>query len=116
MVTPLFVLHTFVMVARLGSMKQAAERLSVTPGAVSQRIRQLEEAGGERLFLRGRTGVTLNEAGQALFAVLDGPFATIDRAASTLAAKRDGRNERLVVSTLADFAASWLNPRLDRWK
>ena len=38
-------LQTFVAVARAGKMKQAAQDLALTPGAVSQRIRQLEEVG-----------------------------------------------------------------------
>jgi LysR family transcriptional regulator, glycine cleavage system transcriptional activator len=50
-------LQTFVAVARAGKMKQAAHELALTPGAVSQRIRQLEEAAGRRLFIRTSTGV-----------------------------------------------------------
>jgi LysR family transcriptional regulator, glycine cleavage system transcriptional activator len=34
-------LQTFVAVARAGKMKRAANELALTPGAVSQRIRQL---------------------------------------------------------------------------
>jgi hypothetical protein len=44
-------------------MKQAAHELALTPGAVSQRIRQLEEAAGRRLFTRTSTGVELSVAG-----------------------------------------------------
>jgi hypothetical protein len=44
-------LQTFVAVARVGKMKQAAHELSLAPGAVSQRIRQLEETAGRRLFI-----------------------------------------------------------------
>ena len=60
-------LQTFVAVARAGKMKQAAHELALTPGAVSQRIRQLEEAAGRRLFTRTSTGVELSAAGEAMF-------------------------------------------------
>jgi len=50
-------LQTFVAVARAGKMKQAAHELALTSGAVSQRIRELEEATGRRLFTRHSAGV-----------------------------------------------------------
>ena len=53
-------LQTFVAVARAGKMTQAAHELALTPGAVSQRIRQLEEAAGRRLFLRNPSGGPLS--------------------------------------------------------
>ena len=43
-------LQTFVAVARARRMKEAADVLALTPGAVSQRIRQLEEIVGQPLF------------------------------------------------------------------
>jgi hypothetical protein len=60
-------LQTFVAVARAGKMKHAAHELALTPGAVSQHIRQLEEAAGRRLFTRTSTGVELSAAGEAMF-------------------------------------------------
>ena len=70
-------LQTFVAVARAGKMKQAAYELSLTPGAVSQRIRQLEETAGRRLFIRNPSGIELNAAGEAMFAALAEPFRAI---------------------------------------
>src|SRR5215469_12290839 len=71
-------LQTFVAVARAGKMKQAAQDLALTPGAVSQRIRQLEEAAGRRLFTRTSTGVELSAAGEAMFVALAEPFQAIE--------------------------------------
>ena len=59
-------------------MKQAAHELALTPGAVSQRIRQLEEAAGRRLFTRTSTGVELSAAGEAMFVALAEPFQAIE--------------------------------------
>ena len=57
---PLNALRAFEAVARLGSMKDAAEELAVTPGAVSQQIALLEARIGTSLFrrihLNGRHG------------------------------------------------------------
>ena len=70
-------LQTFVAVARAGKMKQAAQDLALTPGAVSQRIRQLEEVAGRRLFARTSAGVELSTAGEAMFTALAEPFRAI---------------------------------------
>ncbi len=109
MAVPLSLLHTFVVVARSGRMREAAAALALTPGAISQRIRALEERLGRRLFARASSGVTLTGAGRSLFATLDEPFRKIEAAGDD---SRDARSRRIVVSTMASFAASWLVPRL----
>jgi LysR family glycine cleavage system transcriptional activator len=43
---PLNALRAFEAAARLGRMTAAAEELSVTPGAISRQVRQLEQALG----------------------------------------------------------------------
>lgn len=112
MAVPLPLLETFVAVARAGRMREAAETLSLTPGAISQRVRELEELAGQRLFRRTAAGVTLNAAGEALFAALDEPFRRIEDARRTL--ERPSAR-RVRVSTMASFAANWLVPRLSRF-
>jgi len=49
---PLLALRTFVEVGNYGSVKTAAQVLNVTPGAVSQQIRLLEERVGTSLLIR----------------------------------------------------------------
>jgi LysR family transcriptional regulator, glycine cleavage system transcriptional activator len=102
-------LQTFVAVARAGKMKQAAHELALTPGAVSQHIRQLEEAAGRRLFSRTPSGVELSAAGEAMFAALAEPFRAIEAVDREL-----GRpsSSRVTISTTPSFAATWLVPRL----
>ena len=102
-------LQTFVAVARAGKMKQAAQDLALTPGAVSQRIRQLEEAAGRRLFTRTSTGVELSAAGEAMFVALAEPFQAIEAVDNELGAPS---SRRVTVSTVPSFAAAWLVPRL----
>jgi LysR family glycine cleavage system transcriptional activator len=102
-------LHTFVMVARAGRMRDAAAGLALTPGAVSQRIRELETVTGQRLFDRTRTGVALTPAGRMLFDALDAPFRAVEEAGERL---EKPYPRRIRVSTMASFAANWLVPRL----
>jgi len=102
-------LQTFVAVARAGKMKQAAQDLALTPGAVSQRIRQLEEVAGRRLFTRTSTGVELSAAGEAMFVALAEPFQAIEAIDMELGSPS---SRRVRVSTVPSFAAAWLVPRL----
>jgi LysR family transcriptional regulator, glycine cleavage system transcriptional activator len=112
MTIPVNLLETFVTVARSGRMRDAAETLSLTPGAISQRVRELEDLAGRRLFTRTRAGVALNAAGQSLFDALDDPFHRIEEARRKFTASLP---RRVRVSTMSSFAASWLVPRLRRF-
>src|ERR1700724_3827754 len=102
-------LQTFVAVARAGKMKRAANELALTPGAVSQRIRQLEEVAGRRLFNRVPAGVELNAAGEAMFTALAEPFRAIEAVDRELGGPS---SSRVTMSTMPSFAATWLVPRL----
>ncbi len=60
-------LRIFVLVARTGSLSEAAEQLNLAIAAISKRIGDLEASVGTRLFRRhGRGGVALTPAGQTL--------------------------------------------------
>ena len=59
-------LRVFLTVAAERSFSRAASKLHRTQPAVSQAIRRLEEAVGERLFDRSSKDGTLTEAGRVL--------------------------------------------------
>jgi LysR family transcriptional regulator, glycine cleavage system transcriptional activator len=101
-------LQTFVTVARTGKMKEAAAILAVTPGAVSQRVRQLEDAAGQTLFVRTRNGVELSASGNAMFAALAQPLQAIETVDREL--DLGSSRKRVVVSTMPSFGATWLVP------
>ena len=61
------ILKYFNMVAELGSIRGAAQRLHVSASAINRQILNLEELIGERLFDRRRTGMVLTEAGESVF-------------------------------------------------
>ncbi len=57
-------LKTFLEVERMRNFRKAAENLSISPSAVSARIRQLEETLGLSIFRRDRQKVSLTPAGE----------------------------------------------------
>lgn len=108
---PLNALRAFEVSARHHSFTRAAEELFVTPAAVSQQVRQLEEILGYRLFERGGKALELTAAGaQLLPGIRDG----FDRLADAVQ-RADGLDQRqsLRVSVAPSFAAKWLLPRID---
>lgn len=112
-VFPLLALRAFAEIGRHGSVKRAAAAMGVTPGAVSQQIRQLEERVGVALFIRTRYGVQLTEAGAKIQPALLRAFDQIESSLKALEAIN--ARQTLTVSTVASFAASWLVPRLGRF-
>ncbi|WP_438017646.1 LysR family transcriptional regulator [Sorangium sp. So ce315] len=58
-------LEDVLLVARSGSVAEAARRLHKTPSAVSQQVRRVEEHFGVALFERDGRGVRLSPAGEA---------------------------------------------------
>lgn len=112
-VLPLLALRAFTETGRLGSLKAAAECLGVTPGAVSQQIRLLEDRVGVALFVRGHHGVHLTEAGARVHANLIRGFDLIEKSYATLA--NLNAEKTLTISTVPSFASAWLVPRIGRF-
>ncbi|HTK36362.1 MAG TPA: transcriptional regulator GcvA [Caulobacteraceae bacterium] len=107
---PLNALRAFETAARHMNFSRAAEELSVTPGAVSQQIQNLEDYVGAALFKRTPKGLLLTDAAQTALPALREAFDRLAEAASMLTAAVDGR--RVTVSAAPSFAAKWLVPRL----
>ncbi|HKJ77472.1 MAG TPA: transcriptional regulator GcvA [Gammaproteobacteria bacterium] len=103
-------LRAFEAAARHRSFTRAAEELHVTPAAVSQQIKQLEEHLGVPLFRRGKV-LALSEAAAASVGSLSDAFDQLERAVDRLR-PRQGAGP-LVVSAPPAFAARWLVTRLD---
>jgi LysR family transcriptional regulator (chromosome initiation inhibitor) len=105
-------LATFQAVIEDGSFEAAARTLHVTPSAVSQRIKALEQAVGQVLVRRAKP-CEATEAGQALVR-LAGQIALLEREA--LAAARgvpgDGGRTRISVVVNADSLHTWFLPAL----
>ncbi|TFI59849.1 LysR family transcriptional regulator [Sphingomonas parva] len=107
---PLPILRTFEAAARHGSFARAASELNVTPAAVSQQMRLLEQRLGVKLFSRRARGLTVTSAGRDYAAKVAGALAQIE--AATRALGSSDRAGILQVATFASFATFWLLPRL----
>jgi len=111
---PLNALRAFEAAARHLNFSRAADELSVTPGAVSQQIQNLEDYVGVALFKRTPKGLLLTDPAQIALPALREAFDRLAEAASMLTAAVDGR--RLTVSVAPSFAAKWLVPRLGKFE
>lgn len=107
---PLPGLLTFHAVARAQSFSAAARQLHVTQGAVSHRIRALEESLGVPLFLRMPRQVKLTEPGMVLFAAVQDAFLRLSAGVHQIEDQADGK--RVGVSCSPSFAIRWLVPHL----
>jgi LysR family glycine cleavage system transcriptional activator len=107
---PLNALRAFEAAARHLNFSRAADELSVTPGAVSQQIQNLEDYVGAALFKRTPKGLLLTDAAQTALPALREAFDRLAEAASLLTAAVDGR--RLTLTAPPSLAAKWLVPRL----
>ncbi len=107
---PLNALRFFEAAARHRSFARAAEELHVTPAAVSQQIKLLEDHLGVVLFKRGKT-LSLSEAAGEVLPLIAEAFDQIEQA--MLKMRAGNSMGPLVISTPPAFAARWLIPRMD---
>jgi len=71
-------------VARMGSIRKAAERLNVTASALNRRIQDVEGELGTQIFERLPRGVRLNAAGELLIRHIRTQLADMDRVRSQI--------------------------------
>lgn len=107
---PLNALRAFEAAARHRSFKRAAEELFVTPAAISQQVKGLEEYLGVDLFVRLTRAIELTPAGQAMLPKLREGFDCF--AAGLMQARRAEERGRIAVAAPPNFVARWLMPRL----
>ncbi|WP_332673291.1 transcriptional regulator GcvA [Aromatoleum sp.] len=108
----LALLRTFEAAARRLSFKKAAEELHVTPAAVSQQIKALEDWLGVPLFRRMTRALELTEQGAAMLPKVREGFECFDAAVE---ATRERAAVPLTVIAPPSFASHWLVPRLARF-
>lgn len=116
-------LRCFVAIAHRSSFRRAAEHVGVTPTALSQRIRQLEDQLGERMFDRTSRSVQLTAAGRRLLphaetllaqAVRVGPIARGESGDEGPTTIRLGTRFELGISWIVPIVAD-LRKRRPKW-
>lgn len=103
-------IEAFVQVARLGSIKAAAEELSLSSPALSRRIQTLEAFVGRPLFDRGHQSIRLNESGEELMELVVDPIGALGDAIETMTSRDHVMRLRLGVPSL--FASQRLIPHI----
>lgn len=111
---PLNALRAFEAASRHLSIKAAAADLNVTPGAISQQLKLLEESLGLKLFDRRHQAITLTPAGQNYFPAVRRAFESLLDATERLLP--DASTAALNISVMPSFAIKWLVPRLGRFQ
>ncbi|MBO6834821.1 MAG: transcriptional regulator GcvA [Alphaproteobacteria bacterium] len=110
---PLAALRAFEAAARHLSFKSASEELRVTPAAISQQIKTLEDYTGVKLFRRLTRALALTEAGKQAAPEVSAAFDQLEDAYVIM--RSGGRAGPLTVSLPPSLASKWLVPRLGRF-
>ena len=111
---PLRAIQAFEAVGRLGSVNDAANELDVSPGAISQQLRKVEEVLGVRLLERRGRNLELTTWGRLYHKRIAAGFEELRNAQEVLAAAR--MKSGLVVSCLPSLAIKWIGPQLLDWQ
>ena len=107
---PLGAIEAFVQVARLGSVKAAAEELALSAPALSRRVQALERFIGKPLFDRRHQAVVLNGDGERLLGHL---APALDQLSDAVEAMTSGTELlRLRLGVLPLYASQRLFPHL----
>jgi len=107
---PLNALKAFESAARTGSYVSAAEELHVSPAAVSQQVRKLEEYFSKQLFTRYNNRILLTDAGVTIYTDIAPSLQEISQ--KTRQMLKGSARAHIVVSVLPSLAQSWFIPRL----
>ncbi|SME99234.1 LysR family transcriptional regulator, glycine cleavage system transcriptional activator [Tistlia consotensis] len=111
---PLRTLLFFEAVGRHESLARAATELGVSPGAVSQQLRSLQEELKVRLVEKAGRGIRLTPVGRDYFAALNRGFGAFQEAQRIVQSHRASAD--LTVSAVPSIVSNWLVERLHRWQ
>jgi LysR family glycine cleavage system transcriptional activator len=103
-------IQAFVAVARLGSLKAAAETLALSSPALTRRIQSLEQFVGAQLFDRQHNSVEINTRGAAFLAEIAPHVDALSLAVERVSTPPNSMRLRIAVPSL--FASQRLMPAL----
>lgn len=103
-------------VARVGSIRQAAERLHVAPSAVNRRILDLEDELGTAIFERLPRGMRLTAAGELFVRYVRGRAAELEQVRSHIEELRGLRRGRVRIVASQALAPAFLPAVVARFR
>lgn len=107
-------LQAFEAIGRCGSVSAAAEDLGVSPGAVSQLVRNLEQCLGLTLLERRGRRVELSFWGRLYYREVAKGFQQLSHAANVLTRARN--ESGIVLSALSSVASRWVSRKIFDWQ
>lgn len=111
---PLRAMQVFDCVGRCGSIAEAARRLGVSVGAVSQQMKILEDALGVSLTFRDGKRIRLTAVGQRYYESCAAAFESLRVAHAEVERSKNGKMIR--ISALPSLLSKWLAPLLTTWQ
>lgn len=90
-------LKTFLIIVKTGSFKSAAERLFLSPRAVSKQMDQLENELKVKLFVRQRNNTELTEQGKSFIIAAQDIVNIYDDELMRIQSERESREEKLKI-------------------
>lgn len=111
---PMNSLIVFEAAARHLSFTKAADELTVTQGAISRQIRQLEDYLGKELFVRANRNIFLTPTGLQYYKTIYS--ALLDVAQATAEIKKWKGEHQVTVATTNAMAALWLLPKISAFQ
>ncbi|MGZ3217437.1 LysR family transcriptional regulator [Paracoccus sp. T5] len=106
----------FLSVARFQSIRLAAERLRVSPSAISRQIVKLEHEFQEQLLERRAEGVSLTEAGRVVADHLAAIFSQIDTAKGDVADLRNLKTGAVSIATVEGITDPFLSAHITQFR
>lgn len=104
----LLILKYIEKIAKTGSLRSAAEELSITPSALNRRILGIEEELGVEIFERHPSGLRPNIAGEILLKHIRDQFADMDRVKSRIADLSGMRAGHINIATTREVVPFFL--------
>jgi LysR family glycine cleavage system transcriptional activator len=114
MLPPLRALQVFEAVGRCGGVTEAAKRLGVSAGAVSQQMKLLEDTLGLSLMQKDGKRLRLTTIGRQYHESCAAAFESLRIAHAEIERSKNVRN--LSVSALPSLLSKWLAPRVMEWQ
>jgi DNA-binding transcriptional LysR family regulator len=109
-------LRAFETTARCGTVRAAADELSLTHAAISRRINRLADMIGIPLFERDGRGLRLTTAGDQLADVCRRSFDDLSRTIATIREAQVTESAAILLSCERSVAMRWLIPRLSQFQ
>lgn len=111
--TPIRGLRSFCIAAKCLSFKHAAEKLYLTPSAVSHQIKQLEEYLEFELFVRKTRSIELTRQGEQFYQALEPQLMGLAQTIESFKGKQ--HNKAILIGMPEFFASEIFIPNLAQW-